>query len=96
MNRFLVIPKISQIDPKISKRQNQVYPDPNLIFMIKLNILNYRTCRHAHKPPALITKIQITHYHNNNSSSTQLFTPHTNTRHYQTQIDSHTNIVSIT
>jgi hypothetical protein len=38
MNRFLVIPKTSQTDPEISKRQNQVYLDPNLIFMIKLTI----------------------------------------------------------
>jgi hypothetical protein len=44
MNRFLVIPEISQTDLEISKRQNQVYPDPNYIIMIKLIILNYGTC----------------------------------------------------
>ena len=33
----------------------------------ELNILNYGTCGHAHKVPALITKIQPTHKHNNKS-----------------------------
>ena len=39
-------------------------------------ILNYGTCEHAHKVLARITKIQLTHKHNNNQLGTSKFTPH--------------------
>ena len=45
------------------------YTKPNYLFIDPIfNILNYKTCGHAHKVPALITKIQLTHKHNNKST----------------------------
>ena len=42
---------------------------PNYLFIdSNFNILNYETCGHTHKVPALITKIQLTHKHNNKST----------------------------
>ena len=51
-------------------KPNYLFIDPNF------NILNCGTCGHAHKVPALITKIQLTHKHNNNQLNTPMFTPH--------------------
>ena len=43
------------------------YTKPNYLFIdSNFNIFNYGTCGHAHKVPTLITKIQLTHKHNNN------------------------------
>ena len=45
------------------------YTKPNYLFIDpNFNILNYETCGHAHKVPGLITKIQLTHKHNNKST----------------------------
>ena len=49
-------------------RENKMY-QPNYLFIdSNFNILNYGTYGHAHKVPALITKIQLTHKHNNKST----------------------------
>ena len=50
-----------------SKRTRYTKPD-YLFIDPNFNILNYGTCGHAHKVPALITKIQLTHKHNNKST----------------------------
>ena len=45
------------------------YTKPNYLFIDPIfNILNFGTCEHAHTVPALITKIQLTHKHNNKST----------------------------
>ena len=45
------------------------YTKPNYLFIDpNFNILNYETYGHAHKVPALITKIQLTHKYNNKST----------------------------
>ena len=55
---------------KTAKDRNRICPQTNYLFMFLLKVLNQGTCGHAHKVPALITKIQITHNHNNNPAST--------------------------
>ena len=46
-------------------QEKKIY-QPNYLFIdSNFNILNYGTCGHAHKVLAHITKIQLTHKHNN-------------------------------